>query len=100
MVETKLASNTDDLLVCQGLDYYIWALAYRRILIGRLGAPDRAAFEIHYVIGDTADGKIHRSGYLPPQARNLDSAVTTVVRDREVVDAGQGDRVEVRLPRS
>jgi hypothetical protein len=75
VVETKLAKNTDDLLVFQGLDYYIWAQAYRRILINRLGAPDRAAFEIHYVIGDTTDGKIHRSDYLPAQARNLDSAV-------------------------
>jgi hypothetical protein len=75
VVETKLASNTDDLLVFQGLDYYIWALAYRRILIDRLGAADQAAFEIHYVIGDTTDGTIHRSGYLPTQARNLDPAV-------------------------
>jgi hypothetical protein len=75
VVETKLSGNTDDLLVCQGLDYYIWAQAYRRILIDRLGAPDRAVFEIHYVIGDTTDGRIHRSSYLPTQARSLDSAV-------------------------
>ena len=75
VVETKLASNPDDLLVCQGLDYYIWARAYRRVLIDRLGAADRAEFEIHYVIGDTTDGRIHLSRYLPAQARNLDSAV-------------------------
>ena len=75
VVETKLASNTDDLLIFQGLDYYIWARAYRQILINRLGAPDQAEFEIHYVIGDTTDGRIHRSDYLPAQARNLDSAV-------------------------
>jgi hypothetical protein len=75
VVETKLASNPDDLLVCQGLDYYIWAQAYRQALIDRLGAPGHAAFEIHYVIGDTTRGKIHRSSYLPAQARNLDSAV-------------------------
>jgi hypothetical protein len=75
VVETKLASNPDDLLVCQGLDYYIWAQAYRRTLIGRLGAPDQAGFEIHYVIGDTTEGEIHRSVYLPAQTRNLDSAV-------------------------
>ena len=55
VVETKLASNPDDLLVCQGLDYYIWAQAYRQTLIGRLGVPDQAGFEIHYVIGDTTD---------------------------------------------
>jgi hypothetical protein len=75
VVETKLASNPDDLLVCQGLDYYIWAQAYRQTLIDRLGAPDQAGFEIHYVIGDTTEGEIHRSGYLPAQTRNLDSAV-------------------------
>ena len=28
------------------------------------------------------------------------SGTAAVVRDREVVDAGQGDRVEARLPRS
>jgi hypothetical protein len=75
VVETKLASNPDDLLVCQGLDYYIWAQAYRQALIGRLGAPDQAGFEIHYVIGDTTEGKIHRSAFLPAQTRNLDSSV-------------------------
>jgi hypothetical protein len=74
-IEAKLASNPDDLLVCQGLDYYIWAQAYQRTLIGRLGAPEQAVFEIHYVIGDTTEGRIHRSDYLPAQARNLDSAV-------------------------
>jgi hypothetical protein len=75
VVETKLASNPDDLLVCQGLDYYIWAQAYQQTLIDRLGAPDQAAFEIHYVIGDTTEGKIRCSDYLSAQARNLDSAV-------------------------
>jgi hypothetical protein len=75
VVETKLASNPDDLLICQGLDYYIWAQAYRQTLIDRLGAPGQAGFEIHYVIGDTTEGKIHRSAYLPAQTRNLDSAV-------------------------
>jgi len=50
IVETKLASNTDDLLICQGLDYYIWALAYRRILIDRLGAADRAKFRVRCAV--------------------------------------------------
>jgi hypothetical protein len=39
LVETKLSSNADDLLVCKGLDYYIWARKRRR-LIDRLSAPD------------------------------------------------------------
>jgi hypothetical protein len=75
VVETKLASNPDDLLVCQGLDYYIWAQAYRQALIDRLGTPGQAAFEIHYVIGDTTGGNIHRSDYLPAQARSIDPDV-------------------------
>jgi hypothetical protein len=74
-VETKLADNADDLLVFQGLDYYIWARAYRRVLVDRLGAPKKAAFEIHYVIGDTTDGKIHVSKHAGAQVRGLDPKI-------------------------
>lgn len=72
IVETKIADNQDDLLVFQGLDYYIWAQAYREVLLGRLGAPTRAEFEIHYVIGDTTSGAIHVSNFAAAQARSLD----------------------------
>jgi hypothetical protein len=71
IVETKLASNQDDLLVFQGLDYYIWAQAYRDVLVRRLGASTKSALEIHYVIGDTDDGQIHISKYASEQARSL-----------------------------
>jgi hypothetical protein len=75
LVETKLTNNSDDLLVFQGLDYYIWATAYHRTLLDRLGAADRAVVEIHYVIGDTANGDIHVSKFVPEQARSLDPVI-------------------------
>ena len=75
VVETKIADNQDDLLVFQGLDYYIWSCAYREVLLRRLGAPKQAAFEIHYVIGDTTDGQIHISKFAAAQARSLDDGL-------------------------
>ena len=42
IVETKLATNDDELLIFQGLDYYIWAQAYRATLRDRLGASPHA----------------------------------------------------------
>lgn len=75
IVETKLADNPDDLLVFQGLDYYIWAQASRRVLVDRLGAPEGAAFEIHYVIGATPDGDIHISKHAGAQVHGLDPRV-------------------------
>lgn len=51
VVETKIADNKDELLVLQGLDYYIWACAYRDAISERIGAHTSAALEIHYVIG-------------------------------------------------
>jgi hypothetical protein len=54
IVETKLAENRDDLLVLQGLDYYIWAHAYQGAIRHRLGVGPAAAFEVHYVIGTSA----------------------------------------------
>ncbi|MGI8753607.1 MAG: hypothetical protein ACR2MN_15095 [Acidimicrobiales bacterium] len=38
IVETKIAANKDDLLVFQGLDYYIWATVWGEALRKRLGA--------------------------------------------------------------
>jgi hypothetical protein len=75
IVETKLSENVDDLLIFQGLDYYLWAQAYSDVLTTRLGAPRAAAFEIHYVIGDTADGKIHVSRHAAAQVRSLDPKI-------------------------
>lgn len=75
VVETKLADNQDDLLVFQGLDYYIWAQAYRDALVRRLGASTKSALEIHYVIGDTTDGQIHISRFAAAQVRSLDDAI-------------------------
>jgi hypothetical protein len=51
IIETKLATNSDDLLVLQGLDYFVWASAYLDVLRSRLGAAKSADLEIHYVLG-------------------------------------------------
>jgi hypothetical protein len=51
VVETKLVTNSDELLVPQGLDYFVWASAYREALIKRLSASSKAEIQVHYVIG-------------------------------------------------
>lgn len=71
LVETKLSSNSDELLVIQGLDYYLWALAYRAGLMNWLSAPKRAELEIHYVVGDREDKSVHVSRYAEAQAKAL-----------------------------
>ena len=75
IVETKLSDNPDDMLILQGLDYYIWAQAYRQVLIDRLGASAKAATEIHYVIGDTKDGAVKLSPFTAAQVQGLSDDV-------------------------
>jgi hypothetical protein len=73
IVETKLAKNTDDMLIFQGLDYYIWAQAYDEAIRGRLGAAKRAPFVVHYVIGENpANQSTHVSSYAAAQAAALE----------------------------
>ena len=72
VVETKLARNSDDMLIFQGLDYYIWALAYEQALRVRLGAAKGARFVVHYVVGQNpTDQSVHVSGYAAAQAAAL-----------------------------
>ncbi|HEY3924654.1 MAG TPA: hypothetical protein VGL75_08830 [Acidothermaceae bacterium] len=71
IVETKLSKNPDPMLILQGLDYYVWAKAYQKIVRTRLSAPERAEFEIHYVVGDTSMREIHVSEFSAAQADSL-----------------------------
>jgi hypothetical protein len=72
VVETKLAKNSDDMLIFQGLDYYIWAMAYDQALRVRLGAAKGARFVVHYVVGENPTNKsVHVSGYAAAQAAAL-----------------------------
>jgi hypothetical protein len=80
IVETKLADNADDLLVLQGLDYFVWARAYEQALRDRLGAAKNARLELHYVLGASGkSGKVKVSPCTKPLADALDP---TVVRWR------------------
>ena len=75
VVETKLADNADDLLVLQGLDYYVWARAYEQALRARLGASAKARFELHYVLGASGTtGKVKISPCTRPLVEALDTA--------------------------
>ena len=76
IIETKLATNSDDLLVLQGLDYFVWATAYLEVLRSRLGAAKTADLEIHYVLGaNAANGSIKLSPCTPALASALDDTV-------------------------
>ncbi len=71
IAETKLAANRDELLILQGVDYYIWAQAYAQVLRQRLGAPRRSQLVLHYLVGATPAGKVHLSRFAPAQAEAL-----------------------------
>ena len=72
IVETKLSENSDEMLVLQGLDYYIWAQAYADVLRERLGAPKKAELVVHYVIGARPDGAVHVSPHARRHADLID----------------------------
>lgn len=62
VAETKLSTNADDLLVMQGLDYFIWARAYKEWLADRLFTSKLVANpSVEFVIGSTTQGDIHLS---------------------------------------
>lgn len=71
IIETKLADNADELLIFQGLDYYVWARAYREQVRQRLAASKAARLEIHYVVGANTAGKTHVSAHAHAQAAAL-----------------------------
>jgi hypothetical protein len=82
VLETKLATNDDALLVLQGLDYLTWAHAYRDALAGRLGASAHARLRLHLVVGADEDGRLGLSPYssalLDALAEDVDWAVQGV----------------------
>lgn len=72
VVETKLAKNSDDLLILQGLDYFVWATAYGDVLRERLGASNQSEIVVHYVVGALPDGHVHLSTHARRHAAVLD----------------------------
>ena len=84
IAETKIEKNADPLFVLQGLDYLVWATAYREALVARLGAADSARLRLNLVVGaHSADGP-RLPEYTRTLAAALDDTVTCsgwVVRD-------------------
>jgi hypothetical protein len=72
VVETKLATNSDDLLILQGLDYFVWASAYADVVRERLGASDNSKIVVHYVAGASPEGNVHLSEHARRHAALLD----------------------------
>lgn len=69
IVETKLAANIDEMFFLQGLDYYVFACAYRDVLLERLNTPRTADLVLHYVLGASPGTATARPS---PYARALD----------------------------
>ncbi|MGY1621067.1 hypothetical protein ACI789_02575 [Geodermatophilus sp. SYSU D00965] len=80
IAETKIEKNADPLFVLQGLDYVVWAHAYRSALVGRLGAADDARIRLALVIGAHSDGSPHLPSYTRALAAALDDDVTWSAR--------------------
>ncbi|MGY1665912.1 hypothetical protein [Geodermatophilus sp. SYSU D00696] len=75
VTETKLEKNADPLSLLQGLDYLVWAQAYRSALAGRLGAADGARIRLALVVGARSDGTPHLPAYTRALAAALDDDV-------------------------
>ena len=69
LIETKLGSY--DLLVLQGLDYYIWAQRHHSALARKLSLPDDAPLELHFVVGGKSGGSPALSRYVAAQLEAL-----------------------------
>ena len=75
IVETKLAANLDEMFFLQGLDYYVFASAYRDVLLEWLNAPKTADLVLHYLLGASpGTTKARPSPYARAQAHALDIA--------------------------
>jgi len=73
VIETKLAANPDALFFLQGLDYYVFACAYREVLLDWLNAAPKADLVLHYVLGASPKKKVARpSPYTRAHAHALD----------------------------
>ena len=75
VVETKIADNKDEILILQGLDYFIWAQAYDDALRTRLGAATRAKFEINYVVGSNDGNHPKLSPFTNALAAGIDAKI-------------------------
>lgn len=95
LVEAKLAKSTDDKSLLQGLDYHVWATAYRDAIAEKLSAPRNAKLRLHYVVG--AVGGDQR--LLPPRTVKYAHALdTTAVPYRfHVVTGWQTQTPDARL---
>ena len=51
IVEAKIAKSSDDMTLMQGIDYHVWAHAYRDALAEKLSAPSGARLRLHFVVG-------------------------------------------------
>ena len=56
IVEAKLAKSSDMTLM-QGIDYHVWAHAYRNPRAEKLSAPNDAQLRLHFVIGTVGSDK-------------------------------------------
>jgi hypothetical protein len=81
LVETKLSTNSDPMLIFQGLDYYIWSQAYLPLLRSRLGAPKRSEVVLHYVIGAAEDGSAHVNHYNKQQVKSFSPDIPWVFQE-------------------
>lgn len=73
LVEAKLAKSTDDKTFLQGLDYHVWATAYRDAIAEKLSAPRDAQLRLHYVVGAVGGDK----RLLPPRTTKYAYALDT-----------------------
>jgi hypothetical protein len=75
IAEMKIEKNADPLFVLQGLDYFVWARAYREALTRRLGAASTARIRLNLVVGAASGSEPHLPDYTRTLAAALDESV-------------------------
>jgi hypothetical protein len=88
IIETKIGH--DEMLVLQGLDYWIWAEANREALVAEMGAPIHSTV-IDYVIGLPGGRRYRQSDKLlsPYAEQHLGVMRGDIVRHVEVIEGWQ-----------
>jgi Restriction Endonuclease associating with ARP len=82
VVETKIGN--DEMLVLQGLDYWIWAMAHAESLAAHFGLPGTPEVMIDYVVAEATPGQAVAGPYTAAQAEALVGSIPW--RFHEVTD--------------
>lgn len=96
IVEAKIAKSTDEMTLFQGVDYMVWAAAYKDAIKAKLSAPAQATFHLHFVVGAMDGTKGLLPARIPQYADALDTDDRAIRYHFHVVSGWQSWRPDAR----